>query len=161
MAKYLSPGAYFTEVDISDYPAGSNSSVVGIIGFASKGPVAGKSGDKATLITSQEQLVSTFGNPSENIAGQALEGALEILEETNSMYFVRCAATSAAEASAAIPMGVCPSIAVSSNPSGGYIGTADVGNTDFRFTITTYDNVRSQVLNAKVYSVPSGTLSQT
>ena len=161
MAKYLSPGAYFTEVDISDYPAGSNSSVVGIIGFASKGPVAGKSGDKATLITSQEQLASTFGDPNEFIAGQALEGALEILEETNSMYFVRCAATSAAEASAAIPMGMCPSVAVSGTPSGTWVGTNDVGNSNYRFTITTYDNVRSQVLDSKVYSVPSGTIPKT
>ena len=102
MAKYLSPGNYFVEVDVSDYPAGNNSSVVGIIGFADKGPIAGKSGEKATLITSQENLVNTFGQPSENIAGQALEGGLEILQATNSMYFVRCADTSAAEASAAV-----------------------------------------------------------
>jgi len=161
MAKYLSPGNYFVEVDRSDYPAGVNSSVVGIIGFASKGPIAGKSGDKATLITSQENLIDTFGEPSENIPGQGIEGALEILEATNSTYFVRCAATSAAEASAAIPMGACPAVAVSANPSSSYIGTADTGNRDYRFTITTYDNARSQVLNSKVYSVPSGTLSQT
>ena len=54
MAKYVSPGSYFVEVDISDYPPSVNSSVVGIVGFASKGPIAGKDGKKATLITSQE-----------------------------------------------------------------------------------------------------------
>ena len=113
MARYLSPGSYFVEVDISDYPAGVNSSVAGVIGYASKGPVAGKSGEKATLITSQENLIDTFGQPADNIAGQALEGALEILESTNSMYFFRFAASSAAEASAAIPMGMCPAIQVS------------------------------------------------
>jgi len=161
MAKYLSPGNYFVEVDRSDYPAGVNSSVVGIIGFASKGPIAGKSGDKATLITSQENLINTFGEPSENIPGQGIEGGLEILEATNSLYYVRCAATSAAEASAAIPMGACPAIAVCATPDGGRIGTADTGNRDYRFTITTYDNARTQVLNSKVYSVPSGTLTQT
>jgi len=77
MAKYVSPGNYFVEVDRSDYPAGVNSSVVGIIGFASKGPIAGKSGDKATLITSQENLINTFGEPSENIPGQGIEGVLK------------------------------------------------------------------------------------
>lgn len=161
MAKYLSPGNYFVEVDRSDYPAGVNSSVVGIIGFASKGPIAGKSGDKATLITSQENLISTFGKPDENIAGQGLEGALEILEATNSLYYVRCAATSAAEASAAVPMGACPAIAVCATPYGKHIGTTDSSNRDYRFTITTYDNTRTQILNSKVYNVPSGTLSQT
>tara|TARA_R110000824_G_scaffold20721_4_gene77765 strand:+ start:854 stop:3013 length:2160 start_codon:yes stop_codon:yes gene_type:complete len=161
MAKYLSPGNYFVEVDRSDYPAGSNSSVVGIVGFASKGPIAGKSGDKATLITSQENLIDTFGEPSETMPGQGIEGGLEILEATNSLYYVRCAATSAAEASAAIPMGACPAISVCATPFGGHIGTADDQNKDYRFTITTYDNVRSQVLDSKVYNVPSGTLSQT
>jgi len=166
MAKYLSPGNYFVEVDISDYPAGINSSVVGIIGFASKGPIAGKSGDKATLITSQQNLINTFGQPSEGIAGQGLEGALEILQATNSTYFIRCAATSAAEASAAVPLGMCPGLAVSTTPYseaavGGYIGTNDTGNYNYKFTVTTYDNARSLVLNAKEYNVPSGTLTKT
>ena len=161
MAKYLSPGNYFVEVDVSDYPAGNNSSVVGIIGFADKGPIAGKSGEKATLITSQENLVNTFGQPSENIAGQALEGALEILQATNSMYFVRCAATSAAEASAAVTVGACPAVEVCTTPYGNGLGLADAASYDYRFTVTTYDNARSQVLNAKTYSVPSGTVSLT
>ena len=34
-------------------------------------------------VLSLEQLISTFGDPSEDIVGQALEGALEILETTN------------------------------------------------------------------------------
>jgi phage tail sheath protein FI len=159
MAKYLSPGNYFVEVDISDYPAGINSSVVGIVGFASKGPTAGKGGKKATLITSQENLINTFGQPSEGIAGQGIEGGLEILESTNSMYYIRCAAASALEASAAAPMGACPAMNVCTTPHGGYIGLADVGSRNYRFTVTTYDNARSKVLNSKVYNVPSGTLT--
>ena len=161
MAKYLSPGNYFVEVDVSDYPAGNNSSVVGIIGFADKGPIAGKSGEKATLITSQENLVNTFGQPSENIAGQALEGGLEILQATNSMYFVRCAATSAAQASAAVTVGACPAVEGCTTPNGNGLGLADAASYDYRFTVTTYDNARSQVLNAKTYSVPSGTVTLT
>ena len=54
MARYLSPGSYFVEVDISDYPAGVNSSVAGVIGYASKGPVAGKSGEKVLLLRAKK-----------------------------------------------------------------------------------------------------------
>jgi len=162
MARYLSPGSYFVEVDISDYPAGVNSSVAGVIGYASKGPVAGKSGEKATLITSQENLIDTFGQPAENIAGQALEGALEILESTNSMYFVRCAAASAAEASAAIPMGMCPAIQVSGALSGmTEFGTDDAAVSALRFTITSYDNTMTKTLDAQTFDIPRGTVNSS
>jgi phage tail sheath protein FI len=109
MPNYVSPGVYTVEKDISDYTPSINSSVVGIVGFASKGPT-----NKATLITSQNSLIDTFGAPSEAITGQGLEGALEILEQTNSIYFVRAAdATVAADASASLSFGTCPAILVS------------------------------------------------
>ena len=107
MANYVSPGVYVLEKDTSDYPAAVNPSVVGIVGFASKGPV-----DKATLITSGERLISMFGKPDEDIVGQGLEGSLEILEATNSLYFVRSAQTSAVDASSYIEMGACPAVAI-------------------------------------------------
>ena len=107
MPNYLSPGVYTVEKDFSQFTPSINTSVVGIAGFASKGPV-----NKATLITDQESLLRTFGEPSEAINGQALEGALEILEQTNVLYFVRCADT-ALDASASLAFGSCPSIAVS------------------------------------------------
>ncbi len=105
---YLSPGVYTVEKDISDFTPSINTSIVGIVGFASKGPT-----NKATLITDQEALVRTFGRPSEAINGQGLEGALEILEQTNSVYFVRCADSDAVDASATVSVGHCPAIAVS------------------------------------------------
>jgi len=108
MANYVSPGVYVLEKDTSDYPAAINPSVVGIVGFASKGPV-----DKPTLITNGERLVSTFGEPDEDILGQGLEGALEILEATNSLYFVRCGASSGLDASAKMAIGGCPAVIVS------------------------------------------------
>lgn len=108
MANYVSPGVYVLERDASEYPAAINPSVVGIVGYASKGPV-----DKATLITNGERLVGTFGEPDEDINGQGLEGALEILEATNSLYFVRCAAASALDASVGIQVGACPAVVVS------------------------------------------------
>jgi len=113
MANYVSPGVYVIERDTSQYPASVNPSVVGLVGFASKGPV-----DKATLITNGDQLVSTFGDPSEDIVGQALEGALEILETTNSLYFIRCASSTAADASVSAQLGSCPAIMLSGSSYG-------------------------------------------
>lgn len=110
MPTYVSPGVYVVEKDISQYPAAINPSVVGIVGFAERGPV-----DKATLITNGERLIATFGEPKEAIIGQGLEGALEVLETTNSLYFVRCASTSAIDASAVIGLGACPMVTVSGN----------------------------------------------
>ena len=128
MPSYVSPGVYVVERDISDYPAQINSSVVGIVGFADRGPVAGKDGKKATLITSQQALVDTFGEPSEAIKGQAIEGALEILETTQSLYFVRCADDNASEAAAAITIGGCPAIKLPTAADLGYSpGTTDAG----------------------------------
>lgn len=108
MANYVSPGVYVIERDTSQFPASVNPSVVGLVGFASKGPV-----DKATLITNGDQLISTFGDPSEDIVGQALEGALEILETTNSLYFIRCASSTAVDASVSAQLGSCPAVALS------------------------------------------------
>jgi phage tail sheath protein FI len=100
MANYVSPGVYVIEKDVSEYTPSINSSVVGIVGFASRGPV-----DKATLITSQNNLINTFGEPSEALLGQGLEGALEILEQTNSLYYIRSASDDATEASGVAKVG--------------------------------------------------------
>ena len=105
MANFVSPGVYVIEKDISDYAPSINTSVVGMVGFANKGPI-----NKATLITSQNNLIRTFGQPSENIYGQALEGALEILEQTNALYFVRAGTSTATDASAVVSLGSSPSL---------------------------------------------------
>jgi len=103
MVNFVSPGVYTIEKDISEYTPSINTSVFGIVGFASKGPV-----NIPTLITNQNNLIRTFGSPSETIQGQALEGALEILEETNSLYFIRSATSTATEANRTLPLGGCP-----------------------------------------------------
>ena len=133
---YLSPGVYTVEKDISDFTPSINTSVVGIVGFASKGPT-----NKATLITDQESLVRTFGAPSEAINGQGLEGALEILEQTNAVYFIRCADdTVAVDASATVSIGHCPAIAVS--------GQAD-NNATARYGIEVPVTLRIQVKDSE------------
>jgi phage tail sheath protein FI len=118
MANFVSPGVYTIEKDISDYAPSINTSIVGIVGFADKGPT-----NKATLITSQNNLIDTFGEPREAINGQALEGALEILETTNSVYFVRAVDDdTSSDASATMSIGTCPAVLVS-----GHAAAADGG----------------------------------
>lgn len=113
-----SPAVVFLEKDNSAYPPNINSSIVGIVGYASKGPT-----NEATLITSQENLINVFGKPRETLVGQGLEGALEILETTNQVRFVRATPDSAVEASAHIQFGVCPAVLVSAN---GYAVSKDL-----------------------------------
>jgi phage tail sheath protein FI len=79
-----------------------------------KGPIASTStSEKATLITSPEQLIQVFGRPDKVTGGQGILGALEILESTDQLYFVRVASGTAADASATVTMGTCPAIYLS------------------------------------------------
>ena len=135
MANYVSPGVYTIEKDISDFAPSINTSIVGVVGFAGKGPT-----NKATLITSQNSLIDTFGSPSENINGQGLEGSLEILEQTNSLYFVRAATAAAADASATLEIGACPSLIVSGPASNSLIGEGYGVGTALHLTVQVYDN---------------------
>ena len=109
MPNLVSPGVYTVEQDVSDYIGAVNSSVVGIVGFASRGPV-----NKPTLITEPNSLIATFGDPSEDIYGQGLEGALTVMSPggTNSLYFVRAATTDITEASASVNIGACPAVVI-------------------------------------------------
>jgi phage tail sheath protein FI len=107
MPAYVSPGVYVIEKDWSDYTPSLNSTSVGILGFASTGPVG-----EATLITNQDQLISTFGPPQDAEGGQGLIGAYHILERTNTVYFTRCATVSAVVADVAVPIGTAPYVDV-------------------------------------------------
>jgi len=150
MPSYVSPGVYIIEKDLSQYSPSINSSVVGIVGFASKGPV-----NKATLITSPQQLVDTFGAPNEGIVGQGLEGAIEILETTNSIYYVRSVTdASSLQASAEVQLGLCPAVAISSVYFGGTldsalgVSSAEVGGNNggtAYFKIQSWDNNGKQL----------------
>ena len=152
MPNYVSPGVYTIEKDISEYTPSVNTSIVGLVGFAGKGPT-----NKATLITSQNNLIDTFGPPSEAIPGQALEGALEILEQTNSLYFVRAASDSAADASGQLSFGGCPYTIV----SGGTVAAEGFGITSSLYlSAQVYNNAGvAQFPVARTFAIPAGTLS--
>ena len=110
MAIPKSPSVVVLENDISIFTPNIDSSVVGIVGFANKGPI-----NKPTLITNQENLIRKFGLPDTTLQGQAIEGALEILEATNQLYFVRgiAAGSVSAYASATVPLAAPPAVQVS------------------------------------------------
>lgn len=115
MALPASPSVVVLENDQSIYTPNLQSSVVGVVGFADKGPT-----NKATLVTSQSNLLNTFGKPSSNIPGQGLEGALEILEATNQLYFVRVVNSNAESATNSdIKIGTCPAIRIASGTGWG------------------------------------------
>jgi len=141
-----SPAVVFLEKDNSAYPPNVNSSVVGLVGFASKGPT-----NKATLITSQENLLRTFGKPNESMTGQGLEGALEILEATNQIQYVRAIGADASNASATLQFGVCPAVAFTASSYG--------ITTPLYLKVSVKDGEGVQVLTSKQISVASGSLA--
>jgi hypothetical protein len=141
-----SPAVVFLEKDNSAYPPNIDSSIVGIVGYATRGPE-----DVATLITSQENLIRVFGKPLETLPGQGLEGALEILETTNQVRFVRASPSNATQASAGMRFGVCP--AVQFAPSGFGV------TTPLYLKVTAKDADGVVVLENKKFTIPSGTLA--
>lgn len=112
MPTYSSPGNYVLEKDFSEYAPSVNSSIAGVVGFASKGPP-----NKATLITSPSQLIRTFGKSADVEGGQGILGATEILSKTNSIYYVRAEDfTTAEEATVDIRWGMCPAMTIQNLP---------------------------------------------
>ena len=153
MVNYVSPGVYTIEKDVSQFAPTINSSVVGLVGFASKGPT-----NKATLITSPSQLVRIFGEPSEGIVGQALEGGVEILEATNALYFIRAVTDAGSvQASAELAMGSCPAVALSSIYFGASANSGwGVSGDPLYMKVQVWDNNHSeQFATERTYTIAS------
>ena len=93
MANFVSPGVYTIEKDVSDFAPSVNPSIVGLVGFASRGPV-----DTPTLVTTPAQLIREFGTPDLVNGGQGIYGALEVLQKCNQVYYVRAATSEANDA---------------------------------------------------------------
>lgn len=82
MAEMLSPGVYVSEMDYSEYVSETSTCIVGMVGGARRGPVG-----VPTLVTSQEQLISTFGKPSLDDYG--IYSALAALTKVSQLYYTR------------------------------------------------------------------------
>ena len=154
MPNVRSPEVIVIEKDISEYPANVDSSRIGIVGFADKGPT-----NEATLVTSQNQLIDKFGAPSEDIPGQGLEAALEVLGATNNVYYVRASdENNAVNASSTVKLGACPAMMVSGGTAGAYFGIHD----DLYLKIQVYDNTgKAAWVSPKKFPVTKGTISSS
>jgi len=92
MAIHVSPGAYTTERDLSLYVPQLSSSIFGVVGTASRGPM-----NKKTFIASEGQLIEKFGAPDlKTISAdvktsnhQALLAAIQYLKAGNQLWYVR------------------------------------------------------------------------
>jgi len=95
MPTYISPGVYTTILDLSLYIPNLSTTILGIVGAASKGPL-----NEATYISNVLSFVSSFGNPNPNY--MAPYAALQFLRYGSQMFFVRVAGASAAQAAVAL-----------------------------------------------------------
>lgn len=83
----ISPSVRITEKDLSYYPAEQTFHRVGIVGFASKGPI-----NLPTVIRSKRELNATFGYPHPDVSDPYLIYAAEqYLLVANELYVVRVA----------------------------------------------------------------------
>ena len=78
----MSPGVYLNEIDYSQYVVDSSTCIIGMVGGARFGPIG-----IPTLITSQQELVKTFGEPVEGEYG--LYSALMALTNANQIFYTR------------------------------------------------------------------------
>ena len=125
MANFISPGVYTIEKDVSDYAPTVSPSIVGLVGFASQGPT-----NTPTLLTSPADLLRTFGTPDLVTGGQGIYGALEVLQKTNQVYYVRAATTEATGAKGAAELATRPNIRVACDKMD--------QNLVYRFDVNTY-----------------------
>lgn len=142
MANFVSPGVYTIEKDVSDYAPSVNPSIVGLVGFASRGPV-----DTPTLLTNPAQVIREFGTPDLVNGGQGIYAALEILQKTNQVYYVRAATSEAKAARYTIPLVTHPNVAVN---MGAFTGLAN-GTVAYRFDVNAWDKNGVSVGNTATF----------
>src|SRR5271166_2655902 len=103
MATYIAPGVYVEVQDNSAYAAPVSITTCGIVGAATKGPVLGKyesdnnTFNQPVFITTQQEFVATFGNPSPEF--QAPYAALLYLQQGRQLFFGRVVGSGAEIAS--------------------------------------------------------------
>ena len=89
--KFVSPGVYVREIDLSLYIPALSTTIAGMVGTATKGPV-----NELTYITNVNQFIATFGSPSPD--HMMPYAALQFLRRGNQLWVVRVAGTDAASA---------------------------------------------------------------
>jgi len=159
MAYYIAPGPKFRELELSEYAPALSTSICGIVGTATKGPI-----NTATYITSADQFIQTFGQP--NVNSYMAYAALEYLKRGKGLWVIRVCGgsyngspyTSAAKASIAVT-GAASAATVQGTNAEYFTITAATGAT------TTGTEVENFILtganNAYSFTVDSVTQSGT
>jgi phage tail sheath protein FI len=97
---FKAPGIKRIETDLSEIVAPAGTSTGALVGPTSKGPT-----NRRVLITSDKQLIDTFGAPTCADTDMAIYAGLEFLKESNSLYFVRATDESSGKyAGLSVPM---------------------------------------------------------
>jgi len=95
---FLSPGVKTREVDFSTFVAGLASSVFGVVFTSTKGPIGTR-----TLMTTQKQFVTTYGEPDGDSYGPY--ACINILAVATQVYAMRVGTSAAKESSGDILSG--------------------------------------------------------
>ncbi len=94
----ISPSVRITEKDFSFLDSAPSLHSIGLVGFATKGPI-----NVPTLVTSLRELHTVFGFPHPSTADPYLIYAAEqALQQTNGVWIVRCAASALSDPEAAL-----------------------------------------------------------
>lgn len=110
MAVYLSPGVYTQILDLSLYIPNLSTTIAGMVGMASKGPL-----NEPIYVSNVVSFVTNFGQPNPNYMGPY--AALQFLRYGRQLYYVRVAGPSAEYAEVAVP-----EAATAASVTGDYVG---------------------------------------
>ncbi len=92
----LAPGVYVSERDFSTYAPALGTTLLAIVGGATKGPM-----NVPTRLTNEGDLIRTFGAPVSN--DYALQAAIQFLKKGNNLLFVRVGSASVTTADVDVP----------------------------------------------------------
>ena len=144
MATLVSPGFATRERDLSLYAPALATSIAGISGVTTKGPI-----NERKLITNEAQLIKEFGRP--RITDFAVHAAIQYLKAGRQLIFVRVAGTDQAKGSVAL------------NDAGGPVATAgfvlgtETGPFDFLTTVAISGDVETRDLLGAIDGNPNDT----
>jgi len=133
MSVYVSPGVYVREIDLSLYVPALSTTIVGMVGRSTRGPV-----NEKTYITNQQQFVEVFGPPDDTVGFESY-AALQYLRRGRQLWFVRVVGESAAPATGTVDALGLTSV------SAEVLGTGDTSETNFDHTLVGFPVVPGTV----------------
>lgn len=148
MAVLISPGFATRERDLSLYAPALATSIAGISGLATKGPL-----DERKLITNEAQLVTEFGRP--RITDYAVHAAIQYLKAGRQLTFVRVAGTDQAKGTVSLKDAGGPVA------TPGFIVGTIAGPFDFLTTLAITGDVETRDLVGSVDGDPDDTATFT